>query len=279
MGDVVGSFRFKPRAGSTLSALNEFGRAVAVKQRVFQALITRFVIGRYGRENIGFMWTIVEPMILCVGVMAIWTFTKGSSEHGVNIVAFVLTGYLPLTLWRHQTNYAVNCLRQFKFLTIFGNLKLFDAMMSRFILEFVSVSAAATVVMMVLYVATLIPAPHDWGGVLLGWLMMGALATGMGVVIAAFSETTELVEKVNQPFQYFMLPFCGCFYMVSWIPEGSREYALYIPTVHSYEMIRAGLFGPEMQTFGSPFYGFAWALLLAGLGFFMFERVKDHVDG
>lgn len=252
--------------------------AIEAKQRVYQALITRFVIGRYGRENIGFMWTIVEPMILCVGVMAIWSFTKGQSDHGVNIVAFVLTGYVPLTLWRHQTGYAVNCLRNFKFLTIFRHLSLFDAMMSKLFLEFISVSGAGLVVLAILYAVGLIEAPHDWGAVILGWLMMGSLGTGMGILTAALSETTDLIEKVNQPLQYFLLPFCGCFYMAGWLPDATREYALFIPMLHSYEMIRAGFFGPEIRTYSDPFFGFSCALAMAGLGCFVFERVKNHVE-
>lgn len=251
---------------------------IGAKQRVYQALITRFVIGRYGRENIGFMWTIVEPMVLCVGVMAIWSLTKGHNDHGLNIVAFVLTGYVPLTLWRHQTGHTVNCLKHMKFLTIFHNLSLFDAMMARLFLEFLSVSSAGLVVFTVLYFVGLIEAPYDWGAVILGWLMMGALATGIGILIAALSETTDLIERVNQPLQYFLLPFCGCFYMADWLPDATREYALLIPMLHAYEMIRAGFFGLEVKTYSDPFFGFSYAVIMAGLGFFLFERVKNRIE-
>lgn len=260
-----------------MSLFAEIRSVIGAKQRVYQALITRFVIGRYGRENIGFMWTIVEPMVLCIGVMAIWSFTKGHNDHGLNIITFVLTGYVPLTLWRHQTGYTVNCLKHFKFLTIFRSISLFDALLSKLLLEFISVSSAGLIVFVILHFVGLIENPYDWGSVIQGWLVMGALATGAGILIAALSETTDLVERVNQPFQYFLLPFCGCFYMADWLPDATREYALFIPTLHAYEMIRGGFFGPEVRTFANPLFGFSYALVMAGLGCFLFERVKNRV--
>ncbi len=84
--------------------------------------------------------------------------------------------------------------------------------MSKLFLEFISVSSAALVVFTSLYFFRLIDTPYDWDAVIVGWLMMGALATGAGILIAALSETTDLIERINQPFQYFLLPFCGCFY-------------------------------------------------------------------
>lgn len=252
--------------------------ALQLKKRVYHALVTRFVIGRYGRDNIGFMWTIVEPMMLCIGVMAIWSVTKGSDYHGVNVVAFVMTGYMPLTLWRHQTNSMVNYLRYTKFLTIFKEISLFDAMIARLSLEFISVSGAALVVYFTLNVLGWINEPYNWSTLLIGWLAMGAISSGTSILIAALSAKSEIIEKLNQPVQYFLIPFCGCFFMVNWLPDSARDFVLLIPLVHAYEIIRAGFFGPEISTFGSPTYGFACAIVAAGLGCFLFERVKDYIE-
>lgn len=253
-------------------------RALAGKRRVYEALIVRFVIGRYGRENIGFMWTIVEPMLLCVGVMAIWSLTKGSGYHGVSIVAFVFTGYMPLTLWRHQTGYMVNIGKSTKFLTVFHNLTIFDAIITRLFLEFISVTAASMVVFAILYSLNILSAPHDLGMLVQGWLVMGAVGAGAGVLFAALSETSDIVEKINPPLQYFILPFSGCFFMADWLPDSVREQALYIPLVNVYELIRGGFYGPEVRTYGNASYAIAWSVATAGLGCFIFERVKDRIE-
>src|SRR5262245_54023087 len=82
-------------------------RGLAVQARCLKALMIRDMMMRYGRANIGFLWVILEPMILTAGVMAIWSLIRPPYEHGVQIVAIVLTGYMPLTLWRHIANAGV----------------------------------------------------------------------------------------------------------------------------------------------------------------------------
>ncbi len=52
--------------------------ALLVKSRVYEALMIRLIIVRFGRENLGFLWVVIEPMLLCVGVMGIWKITKES---------------------------------------------------------------------------------------------------------------------------------------------------------------------------------------------------------
>ena len=64
--------------------------AVHVHFNVFRALIIRDLMGRIGRNHLGFVWTILEPMILCVGVMLVWSMIGESMIHGIPVLAFVL---------------------------------------------------------------------------------------------------------------------------------------------------------------------------------------------
>ncbi|MEA2741427.1 MAG: capsular polysaccharide transport system permease protein, partial [Acetobacteraceae bacterium] len=65
---------------------------------VFYALIIRDLMTRFGRQHLGFVWTILEPMILCTGVMFVWSFIHDPLIHGMPVVELVFTGYMPLTL-------------------------------------------------------------------------------------------------------------------------------------------------------------------------------------
>lgn len=255
-----------------------FWHRLSVKARVYKALVVRFVIGRYGRDNIGFMWTVVEPMMLCVGVMILWSLTKGAGYHGVSIVAFVFTGYMPLTLWRHQTGHMVNIGKSTKFLTVFHDLNVMDAILSRLLLEFFSVTTAALIVFLSLYSFGLLIFPYSISMVVQGWLLMGLVCSCAGVLFASLSELSHVMERINGPLQYFILPFSGCFFMVDWLPDSAKEYVLYIPLVNAYEIIRGGFYGPEVATYGDAFYVVLCSTLTAGLGFFIFERVKNRID-
>ena len=66
------------------------------------ALLMREVLTRYGRHNIGFLWLFVEPMMFTLGVAALWTAMKATHGSNLPIVAFAITGYSSVLLWRNM---------------------------------------------------------------------------------------------------------------------------------------------------------------------------------
>ena len=65
--------------------------AIRLHLNNLHALIIRDMMTRFGRNNLGFIWTILEPMILCTGVMTIWSLIHDSVIRGIPIISFVLT--------------------------------------------------------------------------------------------------------------------------------------------------------------------------------------------
>src|ERR1700742_2532500 len=89
---------------------SQIALGASLATRTLIALLMREIISRYGRTNLSFLWLIVEPLILCVGVIIVWSFIRHDS-HGVPLIAFIVSGYMPLTLWRHVSSYAVSCIK------------------------------------------------------------------------------------------------------------------------------------------------------------------------
>jgi capsular polysaccharide transport system permease protein len=79
--------------------VGEFLRSFRIQCRVIGALIMRETYTRYGRENLGFAWVFAEFLIFALPVMAMWHFIRGRYEHGLLMMAFVWSGYLPITLF------------------------------------------------------------------------------------------------------------------------------------------------------------------------------------
>jgi capsular polysaccharide transport system permease protein len=73
-------------------SLADYWRGLKVQARVLNALMIRELMMRYGRGNIGFLWLIVEPMLLCAGVVGLRWMIQGHQEHGVPLVALLLSG-------------------------------------------------------------------------------------------------------------------------------------------------------------------------------------------
>lgn len=253
-----------------------FLTGVRVQSRVLGALVMREMITRYGRENVGFLWLILEPMILTVGVMAMWTLMDHQS-HGLGIIAFVLSGYMPLTLWRHMSSQLVSCLRQNLPLMYHRQIRLADALIARALLEV----GGTTIALIIVYTATRFAGfmePYaDLGLIMGGWFFMAWFAFGVGLILAALSEFFEFVEKLISPLQYLTLPISGMFFMVSWLPSEAQKLALYVPLVHCFEMFRAGTFGDTIVAHYDVPYLFACCLITNAVGFYLIEQVRNHI--
>jgi capsular polysaccharide transport system permease protein len=251
--------------------------SLALQQRTMGALMIRFMITRYGRQNLGFLWLVVEPMLLTAGVMAVWSLLKSPYQHGVQVIAIVLTGYMPMTVWRHMTSSSSHILRASKHLLFHRNITYFDAILSRLSLEFIGVTAAFAAAYTIMVTLKLVSPIYDLGLMLAGWFMMAGLAFGFGTMLAAATEYSEVLEKFIQPLQYLIVPISGCFFMVDWLPYKAQQAVLYMPLVHAYESFRAGFFGPSVATHFSLTYGYLWALGMTAVGFWLIEKVRDRV--
>jgi len=250
---------------------------IAIQFRNIRALVLRDLMMRYGRNNIGFVWAILEPLLLTVGVMIVWSFTMGETRHGMKLVEIVLTGYMPLTLWRHMTNSSITIFRRSAPLFYHRAITPIDILVSRFSLEFIATSTAFLVVWGGLYTAGIVSAIARLDLLLIGWVMMAWLASGCGTIIAVVTERSETAERFIQPLQYVLIPISGVFFMVDWLPSWAQQAVLLNPMVHCYEVFRAGFFGEAVTTYYDFAYFSIWALGLSFVGALCMQRVRAWV--
>jgi capsular polysaccharide transport system permease protein len=258
---------------------NEFGSeslmqaklGLPMAGRTLIALLMREIISRYGRTNLSFLWLIVEPLILCVGVMIVWSFIHHDS-HNIPLIAFIVSGYMPLTLWRHISSYAVSCIKHNTALFYHRSVRPLDVLFASAILEFLGTSMALIVILTALRLGGLLETQAHLDLLVGGWLFMAWLSFAVGMVLSALSERFDFVEKLVSPFQYLMLPISGCFFMVAWLPTWTQNLALYVPTVHCYEMFRAGLLGEAVDTHFSMAYLTSVCMITTAVGLTMMRR-------
>src|SRR5471032_1113309 len=101
-------------------------RSAVIQGRVLHALLMREVITRFGRENLGVLWLIGEPMIFTLGVTAIWTAAGLRHGSGMPIVAFAVTGYSSVLLWRNCATRCVMAIEANKGLLFHRNVRFID---------------------------------------------------------------------------------------------------------------------------------------------------------
>lgn len=245
-----------------------------IQRRVVSALMIRELVTRFGRENIGFLWVMAEPLLFAGLVGLAWRLMKGPEEHGVSVIAFVVTGYIPLTLFRHVLT---RCVRVFSVngsLMYHRQIKVLDFVFVRFLIEVIGSMMAFVFIAAVLIPFGEFPVPADLGLFLAGWLLYCWFTLALVLVLAPMSEKSDVLEKLIPVTTYIMIPFSGTFTMMSWLTPGAQEALYYSPFVHAMEMMRGGVFGERIDAQWDVSVPIAASLVLTLIGLSMCRRIR-----
>lgn len=229
-------------SGRAPSALRE---AITLQARVVNALLVREMLTRYGRSNIGFLWMILEPTLFTLAITAIWTATRDVHGSSLPIVAFAVTGYSAMMMWRNMPGRCINALTQNKSLLFHRQVRPIDVYFARIALEFFGSTAALIVLVMAFWSINWMALPEDVLQVMGGWLMLGWFGLGLAMLLGALSERYQLIEKLWSPLSYLLFPFSGAAFIADTLPEDARDKLLYLPMLNCVEFIRDGYFGSE----------------------------------
>lgn len=246
--------------------------------RTIGALIMREMVTRYGREGLGFLWLIAEPLAFCLGVITLWTLIKPEYEHGVRVGAFVMTGYMCLLLLRHIVSSNMNALQANAGLLFHQHLAPLHLFISRTLLEVMGTSIAFVVVYLILFVFGQVQAPHDLLMLYCGWFGLAWFSMGMALTLTALAIRYETVERLSSLFMYVMIPLSGVFFMLAYLPGPYREILLWIPIPHTVEMVRAGVFGEFVPTYYTAWYPYLGGTLLNALGLLLLRLYRSYVE-
>lgn len=231
---------------------------------------------RYGRDNLGFLWVFVEPMLLCIGVLIIYSVVRGN-EHGVAVVSLTLSGYMPLTLWRHLTQNSVMLYRRSTSVLYHRFITLYDIFFARMIMEFAGSTCAFLVIYMTLLALGLTEPVRDLGTLVGGWLLLWFFGVSSACLFAAMTESWEVTEKLMGPFQYLTVPLSGAFFLVDWLPRGAQDFIWFNPLTHCFEMVRSGYFGDEVVTHYVVWYPLLWAMTQFYIGLRWTEAARKRI--
>jgi len=245
----------------------ETGRSLAKQGRVIHALIARELLTRYGRHNIGFAWVFVEPVLFTLGIAWLWSLTKAATMPGVSVVAFALTGYSAVLLWRNAATRCTHALSTNWALLYHRDVTPLDLYLARILIEIGAGSASLLLLTCVFVMAGQMSLPVDPFRVLVAWLGLSLFAVGFALVVGALAERSDAFERVWHILTYLLFPVSGAMFMAHWLPADVREIVLWLPMVHGVEMLRGGWFGPSVLTYESVgyFFGTSATLLLVGL--------------
>lgn len=252
--------------------------SVVVQLRVLRALLMREVITRFGRHNLGALWLVAEPMLFTIGVATLWSFSGLHAGSPIPIVAFAVTGYSSVLMWRNATTRCSSALEHNKQLLFHRNVRGIDVFLTRITLEIGGATCSLLVLSLFFMFIGWLPPPLDLAEVLLGWVLLAWFAASLALTIGAGTAFSEVVERLWHPAAYLLFPLSGAAFMVDWMPRGIQPYILIVPMVHGTEIIREGWFGNVVKTHYSLSYLAGCSLILSLAGMYLQWEASRRVE-
>ncbi len=232
---------------------------------------------RFGREGLGFLWVVGEPLLFCLGVLVMWSLIKPAYEHGVRLGPLVMTGYMSLLIYRHMISFSIGALTANIGLMYHRQIGIMHIFIARNVMEFAGGTAAFVIVYLTLLVMGEVGLPEDWLLLYGGWILVGWTGFGIAMIFAGLTLRFEVMERIAPLLTYAMIPLSGAFFMVSWLPAEYREPFLWVPFPNAIEMVRAGVFGEFVDTYYHADYALLSGGLMLFLGMILLAGAKNRI--
>ena len=193
----LGAEKLSNKQPPPLLPLRGFRETAYVQSRVLDALVIRYLLSRYGRDNIGFVWLLMQPILLTLLIVIFWTLSGRLDGRGINVAAFALSGFMPLSLWRFMsTGAGINLIQKNRNLLYHRDITYLDIVFATQALEFIGTTAAMVIVTSILIILGVIAPIQDYYAAIMGWLLMGALGFGFGCLIAGLKEKKKTEDSL-----------------------------------------------------------------------------------
>ena len=254
----------------------DLAQAFRIQRRVLGALILREMSTRFGRDNLGYLWLFAEPLLLGSAIGAMHQVIGHGLPGGLHVLMFWVTGYMPFYMFRSVINRSPTTVLANQSLLYHRRITLLDIILARNLLEGGAV-LGALIVFLAAFGMSLDLWPEQPALVVFGMAAMLALCHGAGLILAAGAIYTDLIDRVIHLVTYITMPFTGAFFMVFWLPTDLQRQALWIPTVHCFEMIRRGLYGTQVPTSYDVSYVVAWIILLNLTGLLLLRIARRQL--
>jgi capsular polysaccharide transport system permease protein len=253
-------------------------RGLAIQRRVLHALMMRELITRFGRDNLGVLWLVGEPMIFTLGVVTLWTATGFNHNSAIPIVAFGVTGYSSVLMWRNAASHCGQAIEMNKALLYHRSVNVIDVFLTRIALEIGGASCSFLTLSLIFIYFGWMPVPVDLSLVILGWIMLAWFGASLALLIGAGTAFSPIVERLWHPASYLFFPISGAAFMVDWLPPKFQAVVLLLPTVHGVEILRHGFFGNVVRSHYDIGYVTECCLVQTLAGLFVVREAGRRVE-
>ena len=237
------------KAGTVTRFFYEIREGARRQGNVIFALIFRDIKSRSGQDGYGLfslLGIMLEPAIGALVLTLFWYVLRRQEISGVHVALFVAVSYLPFSIVRRSISSVPKVIKTSRSFYAFQNIKPFDPVLARFILELTLVLVGGTVLLFGLW--WFLDLAINFGELLpaLGLLsMMVVFAFGLSLFIGVYGTHFPIVFKTIQFSSRGLLFLCAVLHPVDELPPEAQTFLSWNPIVHFEELLRGYLIGTK----------------------------------
>jgi len=260
--------------------VSDFLDGLEVQRHVIGALMLRELHTRFGRNNIGFLWFLAEPLLLGSAVAAMHSSGGNHGTIDVHPIPFAMVGYVGFMMFRSIIQRAESTLIANQPLLYHRSVTIFDMLIARAALEFSAAVSAMAILVVGAWVLGFADLPARPIIVLEAMVLMLWWSFALCCIVCSICHASHVAERLLHPLIYLMMPLSGCFFALKWLPDPYRTWLSWFPMVQIFELLRHGQFESLDDRYVNLPYiiGVCLALTLVGLASVRVTRRHVHLN-
>jgi ABC-type polysaccharide/polyol phosphate export permease len=217
-------------------------------------------------------------MIFTLSITALWSAIDLTHASTLPIVAFALTGYSTILLWRNCASRCSMAIQSNTSLLFHRPVRVIDVLLTKILLEVTGATMSFSALGVLWVSLGWSKPPEDILLVLAGWAMLIWFSAALALTIGALTSMTEIAERLWHPTAYILFPLSGAAFMVDWLSGDFQKVILWFPMVHCGELIRDGFFGSTVQTHHDMTYVAVVNLVMTALALLLVRVASRRVE-
>lgn len=243
---------------------------------VIYALLIRETKTRFGSNNLGYLWAVLEPIAHILIISMIFGTFSSKIISGVDYPVFVMISISTWFLFNNILNKSTGAIESNRGLLVYHNVKPIDTIFARIILE---IYIYITTIFFLYFTFKIIGYDvsirnfNMFFVVILEVILFAVSLSLFLSILYQFSENAKkIVNIILKPLYYIS----AVFYPLSIIPEAYRVYFLYNPITNIMDLVRYYYFDDFIK-YGSHFYLNTVSLIFLLISLFLFKHLSNNI--
>lgn len=245
---------------------DSFPERLALMSRVIVAIILRETKTRFGRNQLGIIWALIEPIVYVGAFAVIRSVTRDAIPFGQDIALFLVSGLLTFRTFTALVSRSTSAIAANRALLAYPPVKPLDFIFARVILETIVMIFVWVVFLIILSMTADTQLIYHYDTFLIALCATFYLGLGIGVFNGTLSVVVPAWERIWSLLRLPLMLISALFFVPNLMPPWVQSIIYWNPVLHCVEWVRVGIY-LTYDPMLSPFYviGFSSIALCVGL--------------